>query len=128
MSEVKGLDDLFGALTPEDRLADENAAVIRELFCSIKKAVHDADLDTERVAERMGVAVDEAREILDGHRNLTLTELEILLIAVKGQLKATVESMPRPVSPFRMEDEMWRSAPDGPRAKSSRPDWVKSYA
>jgi|GEM_PF-1685606 len=128
MTDATGIDNLFGPLTAEDRLADGNAAVVRDLFRAIKRAVHHADLDTERVAERMGINKEEARDILDGRRDLTLTELEILLIAAKGQLKATVEPMPRPISPLRVRDEVWRSAPDGPRAKEASPSWVKSRA
>lgn len=81
---MERLDDLFGALTPDDRLADANAAEVQQLFQQIRHAVHAADMDTEKVAEQIGLSVGAARRLLDGDVDISLSDLEVLLIAVGG--------------------------------------------
>lgn len=90
MSTVTIENELWGVLLAEDRLADHNAAEIRGLFRHLKQAVHHCDLDTKAVAEQIGVTEDEARHMLDGGVDLALSDLEVLLVAVRGQLKITV--------------------------------------
>lgn len=90
MSTVTTENELWGVLLAEDRLADHNAAEMRDLFRQLKQAVHHCDLDTKAVAEQVGVTEDEARCLLDGGVDLSLSDLEVLLVAVRGLVKITV--------------------------------------
>lgn len=113
MSNMSSADDVLEMFvrTPAQELAQVNSAALDAVFCQIKNAVHHADLDTRLVAERLSVSEAEARDILDGQADLTLSDLELLLIVVRGRLKVEVEPFiaTSRVQPRAAQD--WRPVP-----------------
>lgn len=83
--------ELWGELLPEDRIADANSNAISNLFKQLKQAVYAANLNTEAIAEQIGTSTDEARRILNGAIDLTLSDLEVVLVAVRGLLDVNVK-------------------------------------
>lgn len=117
MNVVSSADDAWDVFvrTPAQELAQLNSAALDGLFTQLKAAVHHASLDTQSVSERINVTEEEAREILDGQADLTLSDLEVLLVAVRGRLKVEVEPF---VAPSRVHPP---AASDWRTVKTRRP-------
>lgn len=102
-------------LTEVDRAARHNIEELRNLFCQLKRAVHDANLDTAAVADQIGVDEDAARDLLDGVVDLTMSDLEVLLVAVQARLDVKITSIhgAEPQRQVRRDivAHQWRDAP-----------------
>lgn len=78
--------------TPMERLAAANREALEGLFAQLRRAVHDADLDHAALTESLGMREDEVRSLLSGRWDLTLTDLQALLVAVDAKLQTRLET------------------------------------
>lgn len=88
MSSSNSWDAVLSAAV--DELAVSNARALDSLFRQLRVAVYEADLDTLKVAEAIGVTEEEAYNLLGGGVDITLSDLEVLLVAARGRLALEV--------------------------------------
>ncbi|MDO5093844.1 MAG: hypothetical protein Q4D79_10585 [Propionibacteriaceae bacterium] len=122
MTESCDISSILGALEPAaGAAARHNARVVVGLFEQVRDAAYAAGITDTELGSRLGVSAPEARRILLGEVDITLTDLELILAAINARVRIDVTSA-KINTEVRADHPVWLA----PRSTSATDNWQQA--